>query len=256
MYSIEFAFGVKVFAALLAGAWFIIWMAFQQQPLRLGAWIDAYLGVILGGILGARVVYILLNLDPFLDVPLNIPRLWFAELSWQGAIIGGLLGMWGVCRWRKIAVGRFADGLALAFPVGFMGLCWASRSAGIILGAEVVDASDYPVWAAAFLPDFNRDVVPRYELQWLGVAMGGLMLLIIGGLVISKKLENQRLWVALALSGLAVFVLDHYSALASPRVFGLHLDRWSAGLLVAFGLGMLVWQRWEKRSPRAGTDAL
>lgn len=256
MYSTEYAFGIKVFAGLLAGSWFIVWTAFQHKPLRLGAWADVYLGTILGGIVGARIVYILLNLDPFIEVPLNVPRLWFAELSWQGAIIGGLLGMWGMCRWRKINVFHFADGLALAFPVGFMGVCWASRSAGIILGAEVADTADYPVWVAAFLPDFHRDVVPRYELQWLGVALGALILLVVGGLVVGGWLERFRLWIALALTGIAVFVLDHYSALDSPQVFGLHLDRWSAGLLLVFGAGMVVWQWWAKRRPQAGMNTL
>jgi len=256
MYSIEFAFGLKVFAALMMGAWFIVWTAFQHRPLRLGTWADVYLGTILGGILGARIVYILLNLDPFLEVPLNIPRLWFAELSWQGAIIGGLLSMWGMCRWRKIEVSSFADGLALAFPVGMMGVCWASRSAGIILGSEIGDPTDYPVWMVAFLPDFHRDVVPRYELQWLGVALGAVILLIVGALVVGKWLEKSRLWVTLALSGIAVFALDRYSALDSPDVFGLHLDRWSAALMILFGMGMLVWQWWEKRSLQPEPDAL
>jgi len=256
MYSIEYAFGIKVFAALLAGAWFIAWTAFQHKPLRLGAWADVYLGTVLGGIVGARVAYILLNLDPFLEVPLNVPRLWFAELSWQGAIIGALLGMWGMCRWRKIDVSHFADGLAMAFPVMFMGVSWASRSAGILLGAEVADPADFPVWAAAFLPDFRRDVVPRYELQWLGVALGALILLIVGALVISKQLENSRLWIALSLTGIAVFVLDRYSALQSPEVYGLHLDRWSAGLLLVFGVAMVVWQWWAKRRPQVRTNTL
>jgi phosphatidylglycerol:prolipoprotein diacylglycerol transferase len=256
MYSTEVAFGIKVFAGLMIGSWFMVWTAFQHQPLRLGAWADVYLGTILGGILGARIVYILLNLDPFIKVPLNVPRLWFAELSWQGAIIGGLLAMWGMCRWRKIDISSFADGLALAFPVGMMGVCWASRSAGIILGAEVGDPTDYPVWRVAFLPDFFRDVVPRYELQWLGVALGGLILLIVGGLIVGGWLEKSRLWVTLALTGLAVFVLDRYSALDSPKVIGLHLDRWSAGLLIAFGVGMFVWQWWEKRSLHTASDTL
>jgi prolipoprotein diacylglyceryltransferase len=256
MYSIEAAFGIKVFASLLAGSWFIVWTAFQYKPLRLSAWADVYLGTIVGGIIGARVVYILLNLDPFTKVPLNVPRLWFAELSWQGAIIGGLLGMWGMCRWRKINVLHYADGLALAFPVGFMGVCWASRSAGIQLGAEVADAADYPVWAAAFLPDFHRDVVPRYELQWLGVALGALILLAVGVLVVSGRLEKFRLWIALALTGAAVFVLDRYSALESPDVYGLHLDRSSASLLLTFGIGMVVWQWWANRSPHVEANTL
>jgi hypothetical protein len=146
--------------------------------------------------------------------------------------------------------------LALAFPVGMMGVCWASRSAGIILGAEVGDPADYPVWRVAFLPDFFRDVVPRYELQWLGVALGGLILLIAGGLIVGGWLEKSRLWVTLAVTGLAVFVLDRYSALDSPKVYGLHLDRWSAALLIAFGVGMFVWQWWEKRSLRSEPDTL
>src|SRR5690606_8945512 len=106
---------------------------------------------------------ILLNSELFRHQILNIPRLWYGELHWIGALLGGGWTMWRMGRWRKLNLSHFNDALALALPVGFMAVCWAARSAGLILGRPVHRLEDVPVWSASFLPDLYRDVGPRYE---------------------------------------------------------------------------------------------
>jgi hypothetical protein len=148
--------------------------------------------------------------------------------------------MWLGCRWRKVDFATFADGIALAFPLGFMAVCYAARSAGLLLGNPVADLDAHPVWMASFLPDINRDVIPRYELQMLGVALGAGMLLIVTALTLSHQLEHHRLWIVLCLTGLSILILNRYTALTGTLIFGVDLNPLSAVILCAVSLGIVL----------------
>jgi prolipoprotein diacylglyceryltransferase len=254
-FSTEQAFAIKVCAGLAAGYSFILWSAWQHPDTKVKYWLDIYLGTLLGGLIAARLFYVLTHYESFLDNPLNIPRIWFGELAWQGAIIGGVLAVWGLCHWRKVNFGQFADGLALAFPIGFMAVCYASRSAGLLIGQPVANLKDKPVWMASFLPDITRDVVPRYELQLLGVVLAGLMLLIVTFFTLRNKLENRRLWLVLIMFGIVVFMLDTYSGSAGMRIGDIDLDQLGAGLLIVFAVIQSANRR-ENSVPQGLTDRL
>lgn len=253
-FTTQQAFAIKVCMGLAVGFWFILWTACQQQPIRLKNWLDVYLGTVLGGIVGARLVFVFIHLDPFLEVPLNIPRLWFGELAWQGAVLGAGFAMWGMCRWRKIELAHFMQGMALAVPLVFIAVCWAARSAGLILGKTVTSLEQHPVWMAAFLPDLNRDVQPRYELQMLGIGLGTAILLIAGGLTLLRWLAEERFWIVMALLALAILLLDYFSAGSGALVFGMAVDEVSAGILWIVSLGMIVLQVSVKRMASSAAE--
>jgi phosphatidylglycerol:prolipoprotein diacylglycerol transferase len=54
--------------------------------------IDNYaITVIISGLLGARLYYVLFNLDYYLSRPLEIPAVWHGGMAIHGAILGGLI---------------------------------------------------------------------------------------------------------------------------------------------------------------------
>lgn len=239
MLTTERAFAIKIGLGLAVGGWLIFWSAIRHNT-RPSPWLDTYLAALFGGVVGARLGYVLLHIEDFRHQLLNIPRLWYGELSWIGAIIGGGLVVWMAGHWRKSALENFNDALALALPVGFMAVCWAARSAGLILGQPVSRLEDVPVWSASFLPDLYRDVSPRYELQMLGVGMGAIMLMIIGWLTWGDWLKRCRLGVALGLMGMSILVLDFYSAGQGQILYEVRVNEIGGGVLALVGLGMIV----------------
>lgn len=236
----ERAFAIKICLGLGVGFWFLLWSAYQYPQPQPKRWLDVYLGVILGSILGARLIYVLFNIDRFASEPLNIPRLWYGELAWQGAFIGGGIALWGMCRWRKVPSLYFMDTLTLVLPIMVMTVCWAARSAGLILGKEALD--QHPVWMVGFLPELNRNVAPRYELQMLGVALSGGLLLLGGILTLWQKLIFSRAWLILGLTGIVIFVLNYLGAGESKILYGIHVEQISAGILWIVGWGMFALQ--------------
>jgi prolipoprotein diacylglyceryltransferase len=240
MLNTERAFAIKIGLGILLGLVFTLWTALQQRPRRFGAWVDVYLATALGAIIGARAGYVLLHWGQFAGEPLLWPRLWYGEIAWQGALIAGGGAMLLACRWRGVDFRDFSDAAALALPAVFMAICWAARSAGLILGEGVADLSQHPVWMAAFLPDISRDVAPRYELQMLGLAMGGGLLAIAGGLTLANRLAGLRLWITLAGLALAILILEDYSGRPPQTLGGVKVEQVSAAALwvIAFGAGV------------------
>jgi phosphatidylglycerol:prolipoprotein diacylglycerol transferase len=80
---------------------------------------DITLGAVIGGLLGAKLYYVILTGAPLFS------REGF--VFW-GGLIGGIIGTWLVVRWHKLGYARMSDlsapGLAAAYAVGRTG-CWA-----------------------------------------------------------------------------------------------------------------------------------
>ncbi|NJL95465.1 MAG: hypothetical protein HC915_17930 [Anaerolineae bacterium] len=107
------------------------------------------------------------------------------------------------------SLARLSDGLALAAPLHLSGVWWACRGVGCGLGPTVADRDAYPTWQVGFLRDLQGDVLPRYELQVLGMVGGLLTLAIIGGITLRGLLPGRRLALSLALCGAWLLPLEN-----------------------------------------------
>jgi len=67
------------------------------------------LTAILSGLLGARLYYVLLSLDYYLQNPIEIPAVWHGGLAIHGGIIGGFLGAFLYARKQRINLWDLTD---------------------------------------------------------------------------------------------------------------------------------------------------
>ena len=213
-------FGLRVGLGVLVGGWLITWAALQHPATRVRQWWDVYLGSLATAIIGARIGYVLLHAEDFISQPERVLLLWYGELSWIGALLGGGLAMIILCRWRKIPLRAFADGAALALPIGFMAVWWGCRGAGCGVGAVVSDPSNYPVWQVGYLRDLTGDVFPRYELQMGAIFAGAVMLALMGWLTLQNRLVGRRIWISLLLIFIAMLTIEGVSQTWTKRVLG------------------------------------
>ncbi len=88
---------------------------FGVDPDRL---VDAALGGIIGGIIGARLYYVIFNITEFTSDPMKIFNIKEGGLAIYGGIIGGLLVGALICRWRKMSVRATFDLAAMGFLIG------------------------------------------------------------------------------------------------------------------------------------------
>ena len=107
-----------------------------------------------GGILGARLLYVLLQWDAFRRDPWEMPAIWHGGLVWYGGFLGGLLAAWLFVRAKRLAFLRVMDQfipfLALGHALGRLG-CFLN---GCCFG-KPTDA-----WCGVLFPDRGGRVYP------------------------------------------------------------------------------------------------
>jgi len=70
------------------------------------------------GIIGARIYYVLFNLDHYINDPVKMLQINQGGLAVYGSIIGGLLGGCAAAKWRKLNIWATLDLGAMGFLIG------------------------------------------------------------------------------------------------------------------------------------------
>jgi len=76
------------------------------------------LGTVLAGIIGARLYYVVFNLDYYLANPKEIPAVWHGGLAFHGGLIGGLMFAYVYLKRHDIKFWQMADIVAPSIILG------------------------------------------------------------------------------------------------------------------------------------------
>lgn len=151
-------YGVMLIVALTAG---ISWLAVTSRAhgIPAGVWIDFALFILIGGVLGARLLFIALNWDQYASAPLQILQVWQGGLAYHGGVVGGLASAYLFSRVYGIDFTLLADLGAPATALGYSlarigcflnGCCYGrAASPGWPLGMVFPPGSDAGEYAQA-----------------------------------------------------------------------------------------------------------
>ncbi len=204
-------FTVPIYSLVLAlGIALSVGIGVRRMALRFGVVVDVCLGAFAGGIVGARVGHVLLNWSYFADNLSEALRPSAGGLDWHGAVVGGLIGLALVARWRRVPLRDLIDALSPALPLlafaGWLG-CWAAVCG---YGAEVDTLAHYPAFAVAETRDVYGIIAPRYNTQLFGMALA-LALLVLSAVLIRRGwLRYRRFWLLLALLSAGMFGIGFF----------------------------------------------
>jgi len=152
-------YGIAIFLALLVGLWTTYYIAKKHYPKISGDFLlDLFPPIVVGGILGARLYYVLLNCRFYFYYPLEIFAIWHGGLAIHGAILGGLIAGIIYCKRLKQPVLPYADvisyGLVLGQAVGRWGNFFNQEAFGLPVSQEMVQWLPFKL----FIDKFNRPV--------------------------------------------------------------------------------------------------
>lgn len=112
-----YSFGFMLAVAVIVCSWLMARDA-ERQGLSRDSVFDFVFWVALSGILGARIFYILLDLDYFLGNPTEMWKIQNGGLAWQGGLILGFITSIIFLKIKKLPLLRFLD---LASPYAALG---------------------------------------------------------------------------------------------------------------------------------------
>ena len=147
--------------------------------------LDFGLWVVIGGILGGRIAYVLANWSAFSEEWVSVLRIWEGGLSFHGAVLGGLLVMilFSYLHQRDeqpVPFWQLADlltpGLALGIAFG-----WAACLMGGCAYGALGEGVGY-----AILPDLYGVEASRFATQAVG--LGYSLLLFLGAWLLRRRL--------------------------------------------------------------------
>ena len=125
MYPILFKFGfiqIYSYGLMVALAFWVCAFLLSKQTRLLGVEKDFFWNMsgwlLLGGILGGRLLYIIFNLNYFWENPREILSLWQGGLIWYGALAGGALSGIIYLKLKKVKVIKALD---LIMPFAALG---------------------------------------------------------------------------------------------------------------------------------------
>ncbi len=210
-------------------------------------WANASLLTMLGGLIGARLVFVFIHWLYYKNHLLEILALWHGGYSWIGAVLGGAAVILSiVLRWH-IPAGKIADHLAFMLPPLTVSIwlgCWL---AGYAYGPAAPDGAFWGVPCR----DESGVLAMRFPLQFAGAA---------GMLLYSFWLETRKhgdcfdgwraLWMVLGLS-INILLFTALRADVTPTWYGARLDTWASLLLLFICLTGLIWGHLQYKTTHA-----
>lgn len=160
--------------------------------------LDLTFYILLSSLLGARLLYVIVEWDLFKDKPLEIIKIWKGGFVYFGGLFLGILAVSIYCRLRKMNLWRVLDILSISLAFGYFIGRWACFSAGCCYGKP----TDLP-WGIVFHDELA--IAPtgvRLHPTQIYMSLNSLLLFFILIYLRRQKIFNGQL---------ALFYLIYYS---------------------------------------------
>ena len=110
-------YALLIVSALLLG-FYILRVKLKKNDLSTELLYDIFIAIVPIAILCARLYYVAFELDYYLKHPSEILAIWNGGLAIHGAILGGLFGLYILCRKKKLLILQILDIIAPSLILG------------------------------------------------------------------------------------------------------------------------------------------
>jgi phosphatidylglycerol:prolipoprotein diacylglycerol transferase len=232
-------YGVAVALAFLFGI-LLVRRGAKQRGINPDSAYDIVLAAMLGGIIGARIVYVMKNWSEFAQNPLEIFATWQGGLVFYGGLIGGTLAvLLAIVRIRRLPMGKVADivapALALGSAIGRLGCfcngCCYGKQTGVPWAITFTDSAS----AASPLG------TPLHPTQLYEFSYNILILAVL--LWAEKRFKSDGLlfWLFITLYGLFRFIVEFFRT--NPVAFaGMSASQIFSALMFVVGISVIVFR--------------
>jgi phosphatidylglycerol:prolipoprotein diacylglycerol transferase len=239
-----YSYGVTLALAFVA-CWLIARWYLPTRGLDVELATDLLLAAAVGGIVGARLLYVATSWQVFAENPLWILQFQRGGMVFYGGLAGGALVVAAYVLIRRLPVPVIADGAAIAIPLGsaigrigcFLNGCCAGRPTDAIIGVVFPGAS-----------------VPVLPTQLIDSAANLVIFAALLHFAVRRRWRPGLLWwLFLVLYGISRFLVEMLRT-NPPLALGLTQAQWISLPIVLAGLAGLAWML-RPRAEDAGGGA-
>jgi phosphatidylglycerol:prolipoprotein diacylglycerol transferase len=189
VYSYGVTLALAFFACWLLARWYLPRHGVDREMAT-----DLLLAAAIGGIIGARILYVAANWSSFAANPLWAFQLQRGGMVFYGGLAGGAAAVAGLVAYRRLPVSVIADGAAFAVPLGsaigrlgcFLNGCCGGRAtaswlgvtfpgtSGPVLPTQLIDSAANLAIMAVLLTLEVRSRPPAGALWWGFLAAYGV----------------------------------------------------------------------------------
>lgn len=131
-------YGLIIVTGIILTALYVLWRA-KKQKISSDTIMDLALVLVLSGVVGARLYYVLTSLDKY-DSILEVFEIWKGGLGIYGALIAGAIALVVMCRIKKLNFFQMAD---IILPAVFIGQA-LGRWGNFVNGEAFGSVTDLP----------------------------------------------------------------------------------------------------------------
>ena len=175
-------YSIFIFLGILVAS-IIIYREFKKQNVEEDFFVNLAFNTIIFGVLGARLYYVLFNLDYYLVSPLEILKIWKGGLAIHGGIIAALIFIMIYCKKHKVYTLKVLDmivvGLIIGQSIGRWGNFFNSEAYGAITTLDALQKIGLPEFVinGMYIMGSYRQPTFFYESVWCFI--GFLAMLIV-----------------------------------------------------------------------------
>ncbi len=199
---------------------------------------DLSFWILVFGILGARIYFVLENISIYLNRPWEVLFIWKGGLALFGGIAGGILGGYLFCKKRHVNIRKAADVVGWVLP-----LAQAIGRIGCLFAGCCYGKPCKLPWAITFTnpESLARIGVPLHPTQIYHMLSN---LLIFGVLTIiykNKSFDGQIFSLYLILYSVGRFIVEFFRGDYRLFIGPLSLPQWFC--IVTFMVGLILYRR-------------
>lgn len=231
-------YGVLIGLGVICGLLVILQLA-KKYKVKGETILDLTFYSILFGIIGARLFYVLYNLDYFIRHPLESFMIWKGGVASHGMILFGITAIWIYCRKKKINLGMILD-------LGFTGLILGQAIGrwGNYFNQEIFGKPTLSFWGIPIDPinrPFGYEEYMYFHPTFLYQSVANLiifLLLISFWQIRARNEENKRKYGLIALACLLLYSIARFGVESLridpvPEFYGLRIMQWFSLLIIA-----------------------
>jgi phosphatidylglycerol:prolipoprotein diacylglycerol transferase len=164
-------YSIFIFLGILVGS-IIIYLESKKREIDLDFVINLIFNTVIVSIIGARLYYVIFNLDYYLSNPIEILEIWNGGLAIHGGILIGLITVIVYCKKHEVEVLKMLDiivvGLIIAQAIGRWGNFFNQEAYGAVTTVQKLKTTGIPdfIINGMYISGEYREPTFFYESIW------------------------------------------------------------------------------------------